>query len=107
MLADIVSWGLLVAGGFFIFVGGIGMLRFPDLFTRLHAASVTDTLGAGLTLAGLMIQSGLTLVTIKLFLILLFLFFTGPTAGHALAKAAIHGGIKPLLDIRGEKPSKG
>jgi multicomponent Na+:H+ antiporter subunit G len=106
MLLEITSWILLVSGGFFIFIGGVGMLRFPDLFTRLHAASVTDTMGAGLTLVGLMLQSGLTLVTLKLFLILLFLFFTGPTAGHALAKAALHGGERPILDDKGDSSSK-
>lgn len=106
LLLEIASWILLLAGGGFIFIGGIGMLRFPDLFTRLHAASVTDTMGAGLTLAGLMLQSGFTLTTVKLLLILLFMFFTGPTAGHALAKAAIHGGIHPAIPDEGEESSK-
>ena len=96
-LADVLSWGLLLAGGFLVLTGGVGMLRFPDFFTRLHAAGVTDTLGSWLMLAGLMLQGGFSQVTIKLALIWLVLLFTGPTATHALAKAALHGGTKPQL----------
>ena len=95
-LTDLLSWACLLAGGFFSIVGGIGMLRLPDLFTRFHAAGITDTLGAGLLLLGLMIQAGISLVSIKLLLILGFIFFTSPTATHALAKAALHGKQKPL-----------
>ncbi len=94
---DAASAACLVAGGFFCLVGGIGLLRMPDFFTRAHAASVTETLGAGLVLAGLMLQAGLTLVTAKLLVIGLLIFFTSPTATHALAKAAFGRGLKPLL----------
>jgi len=87
----------LVAGGFFCLIGGVGLLRMPDFFTRTHAASVTETLGAGLVLAGLMLQAGFTLVTAKLLVIGLLIFFTSPTATHALAKAAFARGLKPLL----------
>lgn len=97
---DILSWACLLLGGFFSMVGGIGILRFPDLFTRFHAAGITDTLGAGLILLGLMLQAGWTLVTVKLLLILAFGFFTSPTATHALAKAALHGKLRPLLTKR-------
>lgn len=93
---DILSWLLLLGGGVFLVTGGIGVLRLPDFFTRLHAAGLTDTLGAALTLLGLVLQAGLTLVTLKLLLIFAFLFFTSPTATHALAKAALHGGVRPL-----------
>ena len=95
-ITEIISWLLLIGGSFFVLVGGIGILRLPDIFTRLHAAGVTDTLGMGMILLGLMVQAGFTLITVKLILILLFMVFTGPTASHALAKAALHGGIKPL-----------
>ena len=98
---DALSWVLLVTGGFFGIIGGIGLLRFPDLFSRLHAAGVTDTLGAGLILIGLMLQAGWSLITIKLILILAFGLFTSPTATHALAKAALHGKVKPLLGRKG------
>ena len=57
---NIASWGLLLAGSFFCIVGGIGLIRLPDFFARIHGAGITDTLGASLVLAGLMVQAGLT-----------------------------------------------
>ena len=98
VLVDIVSWICLLAGGFFVLVGGIGVLRMPDVYTRSHAASVTDTLGTALVLVGLMFQAGPTLVTVKLILIMAFLFFTSPTSSHALLHTAYSTGVKPLLD---------
>lgn len=95
LLLDIVSWVLLSAGGVFVLVGGIGALRMPNLYTRMHAASVTDTMGAVLVIAGVMVQAGFSLVTIKLAAILLFLVLTSPTASYALASAALMAGIKP------------
>jgi multicomponent Na+:H+ antiporter subunit G len=92
---DIISWVLLTAGGVFVLVGGIGALRMPNLYTRMHAASVTDTMGAVLVLAGVMVQAGLSLVSIKLAAILLFLLITSPAASYALANAALLAGIKP------------
>lgn len=97
LLIDALSWAALLAGGFFCAVGAFGLVRMPDFYTRMHAASVTDTLGAGLVLAGLMLQAGLTLVTAKLVMIGLLLFFASPTATHALARAAFLRGVKPLL----------
>ncbi len=102
---DIVSWAALVTGGLLVVTGGIGLLRFPDLYTRMHAASVTDTGGAGLVLFGLMLQAGLTLVTVKLVLILWFLLFTGAVSSHVLAKAALNGKLEPLVDNEGEGAS--
>lgn len=95
LFVDGLSWLLLIAGGMFVLISTIGMLRFPDFFTRLHAASITDTLGSLLVLAGLGLQAGLSLVTVKLLLILFFILFTTPTAAHALAKAALHANMKP------------
>ncbi len=95
VLVDLLSWVLLMAGSLFCVTGGIGLIRLPDFFCRVHGASVLDSLGTILLLLGLMLQAGLTLVTLKLILILLFLFLTGPTAMHALARAALHGGMKP------------
>lgn len=94
---DVLSWICLVAGGFFCVVGAVGMLRMPDFFTRMHAASVIETLGAGLILLGLMFQAGFTLVTVKLAMIGLLIFFASPAATHALARAAMHRGQQPLL----------
>ena len=97
MAIELLSWILLVAGGFFVMVGGIGVLRLPDLYSRMHAAGVTDTLGAALILIGLMAQAGFTLISVKLLAILLFLWFTSPTSSYALANSALFGGLKPLL----------
>ncbi len=93
------SWACILGGSLFALIGGLGLHRLPDFFTRLHAAGMTDTLGAALILFGLMVQGGLTLVTVKLILILGFLLFTSPTATHALAKAALHGKQRPLLGM--------
>ena len=97
IVQNIVSSVCLLCGAFFVFVGGIGIIRLPDFYTRLHGAGVTDTLGAGLVLLGLMIVAGLSLTTIKLLMILLFLFVTSPTSCHALAQAARAHGLKPKV----------
>lgn len=97
VLMDGLSWALLIAGSFFSIVGAIGMLRMPDVFTRMHAASVTETLGAGLILVGLMLQAGLSLVTVKLLILGVLIFIAGPTATHAIAHVAILRGLKPVL----------
>ena len=94
---DVLSWACLVAGGAFCVIGAVGLLRMPEFFARIHAASVTDTLGAGLILAGLALQAGFTLVTVKLAMIGVLILFTSPTATHALAKAGLARGLKPLL----------
>ena len=97
ILRDIASWALLVSGGAFCMIGGLGLLRLPDVYARMHATGITDTLGAGLILAGLMVQGGFSLVTVKLFLILVFLLYTSPTSTYALANAAYQRGLAPLL----------
>ena len=102
---DALSWICLAGGGFFCIVGAAGMLRMPDFYTRMHAASVIETLGVGLLLAGLMLQAGLTLVSVKLAVIGLLVMFASPTASHALARAAMARGVEPLLD-RAEGTSK-
>lgn len=89
------SWVLLTAGGFFVLVGGIGALRLPNFYTRMHAASVTDTMATFLIISGVMLQAGLTLASIKLIAILIFLLLTSPTASYALANAALLSGMKP------------
>lgn len=97
---------LLISGCIVLLIGAVGLVRFPDFFTRLHAAGVIDTLGLMLVCAGLMIAAGFTMTTIKLALILLFVLFTSPTATHALAKSALHGKLKPQLGNPGEQSSK-
>ncbi len=96
IVADAVSWACLLAGGAFAVIGAFGLVRMPSLFTRMHAASVTDTLGAGLILLGLAVQAGFTLVTVKLAILGLLIFFASPVATHALAKAALARGVDPL-----------
>ena len=98
MILDILSWLLLLAGGALGIIGGIGIYRFPDFYSRLHAAGITDTLCAMLILLGLALQAGWTLAAFKLALIFVFLYFTSPTASHALANAALHSGLQPKLD---------
>jgi multicomponent Na+:H+ antiporter subunit G len=105
-LAEALGSFALAAGALFAVAGCIGLVRLPDFFTRLHGASVTDTLGAGLILLGLMLHAGLTLVTVKLAFIGLLVFFTSPTATHALAKAALTRGLRPLGAGEEPPPSK-
>ena len=94
LLIQIASWLLLMTGSAFVVIGGIGALRMPDLYTRMHAASVTDSLAPILIIGGLLLQAGLTLFSIKLIAILLFLLLTGPTATNALASAALLSGYR-------------
>lgn len=85
---------LLSCGSLLLIVAGIGLLRFPHFYTRLHAAGVIDTLAAGLFLAGLAWWFGPTLGSVKLALIFVFLLFTSPTACHALAYTAWVSGLR-------------
>lgn len=105
LLLDLLSLALLSGGIFLGISGAVGVLRFPEFFTRLHAAGVTDTLSAGMILTALMLQAGLSLVTVKLIFILLFLWYTSPVASHALARAAVRAGIKPATIKEGDPPS--
>ena len=104
-LLFIISQVCLAAGALLIISGGVGVLRFPDFYTRMHAAGVTETLAPILILAGLMLMAGWGLVLFKLFLIILFIMITSPTASHALAKSALHGRLQPRLS-NGEKPGE-
>lgn len=97
-VVDIISWACLLLGSFFCIVGGLGLLRLPDFYSRMHGGGITDTLGAGLILVGLMVQGGWSLITVKLVLILLLLLLTSPTGTHAVARAAFASGLKPQLD---------
>jgi multicomponent Na+:H+ antiporter subunit G len=90
---EMAIWFCLVAGSVFCVIGGIGIIRLPDFYTRSHAASITDTLGATLILFGLGLHSGLNLISVKLAFVLFLLYVTSPTAAHALVKAAYARGI--------------
>lgn len=103
MIINIASWLLLLAGGSLGMIGGIGIHLFPDVYSRLHANGITDTLCAMFILLGLGLQAGWSIATFKLALIFVFLFFTSPTASHALANAAAHSGLKPRLIGDGQR----
>lgn len=105
MLIDGLSWVLLVTGCFFAVVGAVGLLRLPDFYARMHGAGITDTLGASLIMIGLMLQAGLSLITVKLVMILFFLLVTSPTSGHALARSALSHDLEPLTDTSEDEPS--
>ena len=105
MFFNILSWALIVAGSIFLLIGSIGLIRLPDVFARMHAAGIVDTLAVCLLAAGMGVQAGLSLVTVKLGLILLFMFFASPTSTHALAKAALDGGVQPQI-IEDQRPDK-
>lgn len=97
IVRTVLAWALIGSGAVFIVISAIGINRMPDVFTRLHAVSVGDTFGAALMLLGMMVVAGFSLVTAKLLLLLLFLWFMGPVATHAIARAALQAGERPLL----------
>lgn len=88
--------GLFLALGCFLFiVASVGVIRFPDFYTRMHAAGKTDTLGQTFILVGLIIYAGASLVSIKLLIIMGLIYIINPTATHFLAKAAYTRGVEP------------
>ena len=99
MFIEIMSFVFISIGALLGIAGGIGIHRFPDFYTRLHAVGITDTMCAGSFLIGLGMQTGFTIASLKLMLIFIFLFFSCPTATHALADSTMQGGLKAKLDI--------
>ncbi len=111
MVLDVMSWVAILGGLFFMLVGTFGMLRMPDVYTRLHAAGMTDTMGAGLLILGMGIhtvagilqgETGYWFVLVRLFFIYTFLLLTSPIATHALARAGLAGGVEPWSNERTE-----
>lgn len=90
---EVIAILFLVGGAFFFFVGTTGLIRMPDVFCRMHATTKCDTLGAGLILVGLMIFYGFSMISLKLLLILIFIWLTNPTAAHIIAKAEYKNGM--------------
>ncbi len=84
-------------------ISSIGVNRFPEFFSRIHAAGISDTVGIGFVIAGLLVETGLGLNGLKLLMILVFVLLTSPVSSHALAKAAIHGGLLPTTQKIGGK----
>jgi len=95
---NISSAVFLLIGCFLCISGGVGILRFPDFYSRMHAVGVTDTLATAMILIGLMLQSPDGLVVLKLIFILLMMLFIGPTASHALARSAMINDLKPKIN---------
>ena len=91
---DIASWTLIVLGALFSIIGGLGLIRLPDFYSRTHAGGLTDTLGASGILIGLALQAPNWNVVFKLLLIILLLYVSSPTATHALVKAAFSRGLR-------------
>ena len=96
-ILDILSWVLLCAGGFFCITAGVGLMRMPDLYTRAHAASILDSMGAGLIFFGLALQAPNYLIAVKLLFTFFFLMITGLAAIHALAQSVNVAGVNPKL----------
>jgi len=86
---------LICFGLFFSLVAAIGAIRLPDFYTRSHAIGVTETLGALLILSGLGCSYGFSLITAKLFFILIFIYVANPTMTHVFVRAALRTGLKP------------
>ncbi|MDJ0741581.1 MAG: monovalent cation/H(+) antiporter subunit G [Gammaproteobacteria bacterium] len=109
LLVELLSGALLLVGGVLCVTGGIGLVRLPDFFSRVHASGLTETLAAPLLLCGLMLRMDWSLDLLKVLLILAFILATNPTASHSMAKAALHGGRRPLIaddaDAAGENAS--
>jgi len=114
-ILEVVNWICLLVGSFFALVGGIGLLRLPDFFCRIHGGAITDTMGAGLVLLGLVLHAWIGLpdvdvqvkflASVKLLMILFFLLVSSPTSAHALAKAAVSHGLDPRQTDKGGGPS--
>ncbi|PKM79241.1 MAG: cation:proton antiporter [Firmicutes bacterium HGW-Firmicutes-13] len=88
MFLEIIAFIILLCGLFFFMVGVLGLLRLPDVYTRLHATTKCDTLGIGLILFSLILYQGFTAASVKLAIIIIFIWLSNPTAAHAIAKAA-------------------
>lgn len=111
LLLEWASAFFLFVGGFLAVSGGVGLLRMPDFFSRIHAAGVTETLATPFLLLGLMLQMDWSLDLVKVLMIMILVLATNPTATNSMAKAALHGGKRPLEKLseaeeQGEAPSK-
>jgi multicomponent Na+:H+ antiporter subunit G len=106
MIIELLSDICLLLGGIFTLTGAVGLLRLPDFYARLHAASVTESLAAPLLIIGIMLDTGFTLDSAKLLLIILIMVVSNPTITHALCRAAIHGGTIPKMETKSTQKNK-
>ncbi len=102
IIVDIIILLFLIFGLFFFFVGVVGLLRMPNIFTRMHATTKCDTMGAGLVFAALIMWQGFSFISANILLILVFVWITNPTAAHAIAKTAYKRMQSELLDEEGD-----
>jgi multicomponent Na+:H+ antiporter subunit G len=108
IIIDALSWVCLLTGCFLGISGAVGIFRFDEFYSRVHAASVTDTLCVFFIMAGLVLQSGFTLVSVKLIFAVVLLWLTSPVASHALIRSAYQTGLKPkLTTTRSESAKRG
>ena len=102
LVIDILSGLLIAAGVVALLTGSLGLLRLPDLYSRTHAVGVMDTAAVGFIILGLIVHEGFTLISVKLALVGIFLFFTSPISTHAVAQVAHRSGLEPVTDDREE-----
>ena len=107
MLVDVLSGLFIALGVIALLIGSLGLVRLPDLFSRTHAVGMMDTAGVGLIILGLIVHEGLTLISFKLALVGIFLFFTSPIATHALAQGAFRSGLRPVTHDPQDKDGSG
>ncbi len=107
IMVDLFSGLLIAIGAISLVIGSLGLLRLPDLFSRTHAVGMMDTAGVGLIILGLMVHEGLTLISFKLALVGVFLFFTSPISTHAVAQVAFRSGLQPVFNDPQDKDGSG
>lgn len=95
LVSDMISSALLLAGALFFFAGTVGLLRFPDVYTRLHALTKADNVGLGLMVLGLAVQAESWAVAGKLLMIWLLVLLASASVAHLVAKTAQEKGIEP------------
>ena len=101
-MIDLITQIMLYIAGIFALIGSIGLIRFPDFYTRTHAATITTVGSLSLGFLALMIWSFWSIFTIKILVIVIFNLFTNPTATHAIAEKAFRVGIKPRHLVRND-----
>lgn len=106
LIIDALSWASLLLGCFLGISGAIGIFRFKEFYSRTHAASVTDTLCVFFIMSGLILQSGFTLISVKMIMIVVLLWLTSPVASHSLIRAAYQTGLKPKLSTTRTESAK-
>jgi len=106
MAVHVLGIGFLLAGVVFALIGSIGVLRLPDFYTRMHAASKLDTMSLGLCMVGLAILHGPDLNAVKLLLIFLFASIANPAAANALGRSAVRAGLEPWTRAQRSKKGK-